>query len=129
MVSRVSSRRWLLRDIPRTGVVLVWAAFVVSILIYFIDWSTVRHETAVRPQLNNANGGNDEQRYTGSIILPTRGERCWEGMFDNRTGRMIDLGNVNCDKAALHLAEKYLREGMDVMRLRAVGKAFQHESK
>jgi hypothetical protein len=129
MVSRVSSRRWLLRDIPRTGVVLVWAAFVVSILIYFIDWSPVRHETAVRPQLNNANSGNDEQRYTGSIILPTRGERCWEGMFDNRTGRMIDLGNVNCDKAALHLAEIYSREGMDVMRLRAVGKAFQHESK
>ena len=129
MVSRVSSRRWLLRDITRTGVVLVWAAFVVSILIYFIDWSPVRHETAVRPQLNNANSGNDEQRYTGSIILPTRGERCWEGMFDNRTGRMIDLGNVNCDKAALHLAENNSREGMDVMRLRAVGKAFQHESK
>ena len=129
MVSRVSSRRWLLRYIPRTGVVLVWAAFVVSILIYFIDWSPVRHETAVRPQLNNANSGNDEQRYTGSIILLTGGERCWEGMFDNRTGRMIDLGNVNCDKAALHLAENNSREGMDVMRLRTVGKAFQHESK
>src|SRR5450759_1591613 len=129
MVLRVSYRRWLLRDLPQTYVIFGCAALIVGVLIYSIDWSPVQHETAARPQLNNGNSRNDEQRYTGSIILPTWGERCWEGMFDNRTGRMIDLGNVNCDKAALHLAEKNPREGMDVMRLRADGKAFQHESK
>jgi hypothetical protein len=128
VVSRVSSHRWLLRDIPQTFVVLVWAAFVVSILIYFVDWSAVRPETAARPQLNNGKNDNDTLRYTGSIIVLTRGELCWEGMFDNRTGRMIDKGNVNCAKAAHQLAEKNPPEGMDVMRLRAISKAFHRES-
>jgi hypothetical protein len=129
MVSRVSTRRWLLRDIPRTYVVLVWAACIVGILMYFTDWSPIRQETVAKPKLNN--GENNEtagQRYTGSIIVPTHGAFCWEWMFDNRTGRMIDKGYVNCDEAAAQIAEKNPRQGMDVIRLRAIGKAFQRES-
>ena len=127
MVSRASSRRWFLRDLPQTVTVLVWAAFVVSILIYFVDWSAVRHETVARRQLNNGKNGNSERYYTGSIIVPTHGKFCWEAVFDNRTGSMIDKGNVNCDDAAHQLAEKNSPEGMDATRLRAVGKAFRHE--
>ena len=41
MASRVSPRRWLLRDIPRTGILLVWVAFTFSIAIYFIDWTSL----------------------------------------------------------------------------------------
>ena len=49
MASHVSSRHWLLRDIRPTYVLLVMVAFVVAIFAYFIDWSTVRRESAVRP--------------------------------------------------------------------------------
>ena len=39
MTGRVSShRRWMLRDIPRTYVLLVWLAFAVAHLIYSNDW-------------------------------------------------------------------------------------------
>ena len=124
MVSRTSYRRWLLRDLPQTLVVIGCAALIVGILIYFIDWSSLQHETAVRPKSSN---GNNEQRYTGSIVLPVRGKRCWEGMFDNRTGKMIEKGYVDCDEAVHQLAEKNSPQGMDILRLRSVGKAFRHE--
>jgi hypothetical protein len=124
MTSRVSSYSWLLRDLPQTFVLLILAAFVVAILTYFIDWSMVRRESAVRPQLNN---DNNEQRYTGSIIVPTSGDLCWEFMLDNRTGKMRDNGYVKCDEAAHQSAEKNPREGMDMTRLRQVGNAFRHK--
>ncbi len=122
MVSRVSHRRWFLRDLPQTAIVLGCAVFIVGLLIYAIDWSSLRQDTTVRRQ---PNGGNGEQPYTGSIILPMRGKLCWEGLFDNRTGRMIDKGNVNCDEATHHLAEK---DQPAVTHLRAVGKAFRRQS-
>jgi len=124
MVSRTSYRRWLLRDLPQTYMVFGCTALIVGILIYSIDWSPLQHETAVRPQ---SDIGNNEQRYTGSIILPVHGKRCWEGMFDNRTGKMIEKGYVDCDEAAHQLAGKNSPQGMDALRLRSVGKAFRHE--
>jgi len=131
MVSRASSRRWLLRDLPRAYVVLVCAAFVAGGFIYFIDWSQVRRETAGSNSNNSGNGNNGsaEQRYSGSLILPERGDRCWEGMFDNRTGRMIDKGYVKCDEAAQQLAERNKSVGIDTLRLREVGKVFRHENR
>jgi hypothetical protein len=123
MASRVSSRRWLLRDLRQASIVLVCASVVVGGLMYFIDWTPVRHEIT-RPQSNSA---NNEQRYAGSIILPTHGGRCWEAVFDNRIGRMIDKGDVKCDQAAQQLAEKNPVQDFDAIRLRAVGKAFRHE--
>src|SRR5665647_539801 len=95
--SRVSARRWLLRDIPLSFVLFVWVAFCFSILIYFFDWAQVRHETAASPQMNYA---NNDKLYTGSIIIvPTRGDLCWERMLDNRNGKMWDKGYVRCDDA------------------------------
>jgi hypothetical protein len=128
MASRALSGRWLLRDLPRTYVLLAWAAFVVAVLSYFIDWSAVRRESAVPPQLNNVSNGNDEQRYTGSIIVPTRGGLCWKFMLDNRTGNMRDEGYAKCDEAARQFAEQNPAEGADMTRLREVGKAFRHKS-
>jgi hypothetical protein len=124
MVSRVSSRHWLLRDIRPTYVLLVMVAFVVGILIYFIDWSPVRHETAVRPQLNNGNNDNIDQRYTGSIIIPMGENLCWAFMLDNRTGNMRDGGYSKCDEVTRQFAEKLSPEGA---RLRDVGKAFRNK--
>jgi hypothetical protein len=80
---------------------------------------------AVRPQSNN---GNDEQRYTGSIVLPVRRKSCWEGMFVNSTVKMIEKGYVDCDEAAHQLAENIPPQGMDAMGLHAVAKAFRHKN-
>jgi len=38
MSARVSSRRWFLRDIPRTYVLFVWLAFGSAIVLYTYDW-------------------------------------------------------------------------------------------
>ena len=53
MASRASSRRWLLREIRPTYVLLSLVAFVVAIFTYFIEWSTVRRESAVQPKNDN----------------------------------------------------------------------------
>jgi len=129
MASHELRRGWLLRDLPYTYVAFVWVAFALSILIYFIDWSPVRRETAVRPQLNSVNNDNNDKLYTGSIIIvPTRGDLCWERRLDNRNGKMWDKGYVSCYKVASQLAKNNPPKGIGAMRLRAIGKALLHES-
>jgi hypothetical protein len=125
MASRVSSGRWFLRDLPRAYVVVVCAAFIAGGLIYFIDWSQVRYDTAA----SKKNPPTAEQRYSGSLILPDRGDRCLEAAFDNRTGKLVDKGYVNCSEAANQPADKNTPVGMDAVRLREVGKVFRHEGK
>jgi hypothetical protein len=128
MTSRVPTRRWLFRDVPRTYVVLAWLAFGLSIIyLFFGDWFPFRHETAVRPQLSSSNKNNNDEPYTGSMIfVPSHGDRCLERMIDNRTGRMWDKAYINCDKLAL--TEHSSAGGMGIMRMRAIGKALLHES-
>jgi hypothetical protein len=128
MGSRVSSRRRLLREIARGFVLLGWAAAMAGIFIYFVDWSAVRRETAARPQSTSGKNDNGDLFYTGSILIPTHGTLCWEGVFDNRTGRMTDKGDVNCVNASSRLAGKNSPQGVDAVRLRTIGKAFHHES-
>ncbi len=122
MASRAANHRWLLRDLPLAYVALLCAALVIGGLIYFIDWSSNGHEAATKSPLNSV---NEQQRYIGSLILPTHGGRCQEMTFDNRTGGMVEKGDVDCDKAAKQLAKKNLPEGMEAARLRNVGKAFK----
>ena len=74
MAARKSPHRhWMLRDIPRTYVLLVWLAFGVALLIYSNDWhpsgwTALRQEaTAPKPSVSAT------EQYTGSIIIvPTR---------------------------------------------------------
>jgi len=126
MATHTSFRRWFFRDLPLAYVLIFWAALAFGILAYSIDWSAIRHEIAVR-QLSNA-GKNDESRlYSGSMSIPTREGRCWEAEFDNRTGRVMDKGFLDCDKAAAQQAEKNPTRGMGYRRLEAIGKTFRHE--
>jgi hypothetical protein len=120
MASHVSSRRWLLREIRPTYVLLVLVAFVVIIFAYFIDWSPVRRESAVPPKYDNI-----EQRYTGSVIIHTGGDLCWTFMLDNRTGNMRDGGYSKCDEATRQFAAK---NSAEEIRLREVGKAFRNKT-
>lgn len=128
MVAHASSRRWLLRQIRPTFVVLVSVAIVAAILTYFIDWptfidrSTVRLERAARSDADNV-----EQRYTGSIIIPSGEGLCWRYILDNRTGNIRYAGQPRCVEATRQFERKIPRENMDALRLREVGKAFRHE--
>ena len=125
MTARVSPhRRWMLRDIPRTYVLLVWLAFGAALLIYSNDWhpsgwTALRKEAATpKPPVSVT------EQYTGSIIIvPTRGEDCRQMMLDNRTGRMWDKGIVNCYEAVSR-PERDQRSGMSSLRINAIGKAF-----
>jgi len=131
MASRVSSHRWLLREIRPAYVLLVLVAFIVAFFSYFIDLPTVRRESAARPNSGNAarpKGENIEQHYTGSIIIPTGKGLCWTFILNNRTERMQDGGFLKCDEAARQFAGNNPHEGMDMLRLREVGKAFRHKS-
>ena len=126
MAARVSSRRrWFLRDVPRTYVLFVWLAFCLAAFLYAYDWhpsgwSALRQETAVKPQRRDA------EYYTGAIVIvPARGDYCWQRMIDNRTGKMWDKGYVNCYDAVAPL-EKDQRVGMSSARMNAIGKAFNH---
>jgi len=123
-----SSRRWLLRQIRPTYVVLVSVACVAAILAYFINWPTFIDSSKVRRERSAQPTNNDvEQRYTGSIIIPTGEGLCWRYFLDNRTGNIRYGGHPRCVEATSQFKEKNPRESMDVLRLREVGKAFRHE--
>ena len=118
-----SHRHWMLRDIPRTYVLLVWLAFGAAILIYSSDWhpsgwTALRREAAApKPPISVT------EQYTGSVIIvPSRGEDCRQMMLDNRTGRMWDKGFVNCYEVSR--SERDQRSGMSSLRMNAIGKAF-----
>jgi hypothetical protein len=129
MAVHASSRRWLSRQIRPTYVVVVSVACVVAILTYFVDRPTfvngpmVRREHAAPPANDNV-----EQRYTGSIIIPSGEGLCWRYILDNRTGNLRYGGHPRCVEATRQFKEQNSRESIDKLRLREVGKAFRHES-
>jgi hypothetical protein len=134
MASRLPSRHWRLRDLPLAVVLLVWAGFAASVLFYFSDWSPFRHEAAMKSQKSQLNSQlhnpgretDDDRLYSGSIIVvPERGERCWEFGLDNRTGKMWDKGFVNCYVAVSRPGVDKKSAGMSAERLRAISKTFQ----
>jgi hypothetical protein len=131
MAAREKDRRWLLRDTRRTFVVLVWMAFGASVLFYFSAWPGVKRDTPTRPQATSqqtsAGRGDPDVIYTGSLLLPVRGRLCRETAFDNRNGRMIDRGLVDCSPAAVVSAGQAPQGGIEVARLRSIGKAFGHQ--
>ena len=118
MTVRVSVGRWLLRDVPRTVVLLFLTAFVAAIFSYFIDWPSFRSGNIARP-INN-----DEQHYTGSIVLRAANGMCWTILLDNRTGKLRNNGYSKCVEAEPEITG---RVSPDATRLREVGKAFRHE--
>jgi hypothetical protein len=132
MSARVTTRRWLLRDSRLTFVLLVWTAFAASVLLYFSDWPAIKRDMPMRPQAaskqtTQAGQGDPDGIYTGAIRMPTRGRFCRETAFDNRTGRMIDRGLVDCRQAGIHAAAQNPQVGIEYARLRSIGKAFNHQ--
>ena len=128
MATRLSNRRWLLRDVPRLGALSVWALAGFAVLAYCFDWPALQRITAaaLRPTMAaklSTDTGNAQGIYTGSILfVPPRGELCAQWSFDNRNGGMWDNGQVNCRPTA---ASNKPEEVMSTARMLAIGKAFK----
>jgi hypothetical protein len=121
-----SHRRWFLRDVPRTYMMLVWLAFCFTVVVYLNDWrpsgwSTLKPQQAAKAKPQRS----DAEIYTGSlIIMPATGEKCQQMMMDNRTGRMWEKGIVNCYDAATP-TQKDPSEAISSKRINAIGSAFR----
>jgi len=140
MASRVTNR-WLWRDLRLVYVLLVWAAFGFSILYFFggsifgggifdggmFSGGTTLQGRALDPQQQ---AQRDDEFYTGSIILvPPRGDQCWQMMLDNRTGRMWENGYVNCYVAVRQLADNRRSGAISSIRIQSISDAFRGEGK
>jgi hypothetical protein len=121
-----SHRRWFLRDVPRTYMMLVWLAFCLTVIVYLNDWhpsgwSALRPQQAATPKPQRT----DAEIYTGSlIIVPAVGEKCQQLMIDNRTGKMWDKGTVNCYEATSP-PERDPNQAISSKRINAIGNAFR----
>ncbi len=121
-----SHRRWFLRDVPRTYMMLVWLTFSFTVIVYLNDWhpsgwSALRPQQVAKPKPQRS----DAEIYTGAVIfMPAAGEKCQQLMIDNRTGRMWDKGTVNCYEAASP-TQKDPSEAISSKRINAIGNAFR----
>jgi hypothetical protein len=52
-----------------------------------------------------------------------------QAIFDNRTGKMWDKGYVRCPDLLSQGLKENPQTGMDIIRLREVGRTFRHESR
>jgi len=68
-----------------------------------------------------AGAPSDDEIYTGSILFtPIEGRTCHQYLFDNRTGRIRDNGNVDCERS------RYAgSKNSPVARARAISAAFR----
>lgn len=115
---------WLWRDLRLVYVLLVWAAFGLS-LFYFFNGGIMLHGAAPPPVAQN-----DDEIYTGSIVVvPPRGDQCWQMMLDNRTGRMWENGYVDCYRAVRELAENKRSGAISSIRIQSISNAFRGEEK
>ncbi len=126
-VHRVSlHRRWLLRDIPRTAVLLAWLVAGIVALIVLIDWHAIRR-SALQNASPTAATIDQQQLRSGSIIVaPMEGDQCWQRTLDNRTGQMWDNGYVSCEKT-LTPSRIDPSVNMSAARLNAIGKSFRSD--
>ncbi len=122
MASRASAR-YLWRDMRLVYALLAWVALAIGLFIYFDNSITFQAAAPAKPQ---AQAGNDDTLYTGSIIVvPRAGDDCWKMMLDNRTGRMWENGYVDCDAVVGVLAESKQDGAARAGRLHAIGASFR----
>jgi hypothetical protein len=125
MASGRSSVGWFWRDF-RLSAIFVWAAFGVSLMLYFNVPKSImaQHNSKIIAQPDN------DTLYTGSIIVvPSHGNLCWQRMFDNRTGNIWDNGYPNCDEVVSQLIEQRHSKAISSIRLHAISDAFRSAGK
>ncbi len=93
---RLKARRRRFEKTRQTAVLLGFAAFLALGLVASGKYLIARQFAAA-----TSPDTNDDEIYTGSILfVPDQGTICHQLLFDNRTGRMSDNGNVDCEHAA-----------------------------
>jgi hypothetical protein len=121
MAVRVATHNPFLRDLTRAYVLLVSAAATAFLLVFLSYYFSPVPHPALQP-----NEAETATRYTGSIMTDEpRGDLCWERVFDNRTGRMWDIGYVKCDTQPAELTDPNHRTVLNMWRVQEVGKAFR----
>ncbi len=130
MAARASSAHWIWRDLRLSFVVLVIGALSIGAILYFNGWmSSQRHWTELLFQPQRVQLVNNDELYTGSVILvPSRGDKCWQLLFDNRTGRMTDNGQINCYEVVTQLLEEEKQNAVTPSRrIHVISNAFRGE--
>jgi len=126
MRRRKSSAHWLWRDLRLSYLLLFWGAVSLGLIVYFAPAATLPRNAALPPP------SDDDRLITAStasiILVPRRGERCWQRILDNRTGRMWDRGYVNCYEAVAQASEPTPGVAVTSVRLTAISNGFRHDS-
>lgn len=126
MASRKSKSSWLLRDLPRSYIVIGVAIAGIGVFAVSIDWSSPSPPPAASA-VAQPTKAELEKRYRGAIIFPTDQEGiCLTVVLDNRNGHLTDGGYGKCEPDKPHKAEK---ERENLARLRALGAAFRHQNR
>jgi hypothetical protein len=119
MASRPPHRRRLLRDLPLAYRLVAVSALFAAVVAYWMHGFT-----ASRAVKEAHVGESDEQKYAGTIVLPTdRRDTCQFLSLDNRTGLLREKGYGPCEVTSYDL-----KTDPDQRRLIEIGKAFRHKS-
>lgn len=120
MASRAPHRRRLLRDLPLAYRLVALSVLFAAVVAYWMNGVTVSRTTKKEAPV----GESDEQKYTGTIILPTdRRDTCQFLSLDNRTGALQEKGYGPCEVTSYDLKTE-----PDQSRLVQIGKAFRRKS-
>jgi hypothetical protein len=119
------ARRSKIRRRPREGARQTVGVVAMGIALALGVVATDEFVTALRKPAEaaaKAAAPSDDEIYTGSILFtPIEGRICHQFLFDNRTGRISDKGNVDCERAQQGAGSK----NSPVARARAVSAAFR----
>lgn len=120
--ARRSKIRWRSREGPRQTVIVVVMAALLSFGLLQIGGYVAQRQRATAGENAAAALPSDDEIYTGSILFPPiKGRICHQFLFDNRTGRISDNGNVDCERAQYAGDPK----NWGVSRARAISAAFR----
>ena len=110
---------WLSRDDRR--VLIVWSLFAAMLALCALIGSL---SDGLRPKRAPPRVGDDAV-HTGSILfVPADGERCWQRLLDNQTGRLRDNGFVSCEAASVRSLISSSGRYSTAGRLDAIRKGF-----
>lgn len=127
--SRTKSVHWLWRDLRLSFIVLVFGAFGIGAILYLNGWRPSQRgwSDLLFGSTNGPRVVNPEM-YTGSIIMvPDRGDQCWQLLFDNRTGEMREYGHVDCYSVVSQLVEEKEKAVSPSKRIHVISNAFRGE--
>jgi len=90
---------------PRTRQGSLHTVFVIAAFLTLGLFLNGKYVTWTQHAAPVAIAASDDEIYTGSILfMPPEGRICRQILFDNRTGRFSDNGNVDCERASYQRA-------------------------